>query len=316
MMRMRFLLPFILALPSALPAQDANIHFATAFIEQRLTTDSFKVEAIRGSRWEADRTQRVVMMFADSTLMQVKWAKAAGGSDIFNNVPRYEVAAYELQKLFLEEKDYVVPPTVMRVIPLDFYRTLDRRVKPTFGGKTDGVLVVLQYWLWQVGPRDVLDEDRAKRDDRYAYHLGNANIFTYLVRHLDSNAGNFLLSDDTLNPRIFAVDNGVAFASVPGDRGTEWQTMRVKRVPAATVEKLKTITKEDLQRRLGTLVQFEIRDGKVVAVEPGENLNPKRGVRRTDTLIQMGLTEAEINDIYGRLERLLEMVERGNLKTF
>lgn len=306
----------VLAAVPAAQAQDSNIHFATAEIERKLTTDSFTISDMRGSRWEHDRTQRVVLMFADSALMQVKWAKAAPGGETFNNVPRYEIAAYEIQKLFLDEGDYVVPPTVLRVVPLEFYRTLDPQVRPTFGGKTNGVLVVLQYWLWNVGLQDVLNEKRAKGDDRYAYHLANANIFSYLVRHSDSNTGNFLISQDSANPRIFAVDNGVAFSSMAGDRGTDWQDLRVKRVPAGTIERLKAITREDLQRVLGTLAQFEIRDGRLVAVAAGENLDPKKGVRRKGTLIQLGLTELEINQVYGRMERILQMVERGKLETF
>ncbi len=36
----------------------------------------------------------------------------------FNNVPRYDLAAYELQKLFLDPPEYVVPPTALRMVPL------------------------------------------------------------------------------------------------------------------------------------------------------------------------------------------------------
>jgi hypothetical protein len=305
-----------LALAPLVHAQDSNIHFAISEIEQKLKRDSLNIADMRGSRWELDRTQRVVLQFLDSTMMLVKWAKAAPGGETFNNVPRFEVAAYELQKLFLDEKDYVVPPTIIRVLPLEYYRTLDARIKPTFGGKTNGVVVVLQYWLSQVTPSEVFDEARARRDDRYAFHLANANIFSYLVRHSDSNQGNFLVSSDTANPRIFAVDNGVAFSSMAGDRGTEWQALRVKRVPASTVERLKAITEEDLRRVLGILAEFEIQDGLLVAVTPTDNLDPKRGVRRNETRIQLGLKDSEINDVYGRLQRFLQMVERGSIKTF
>jgi hypothetical protein len=307
-------LAFCLAPPAR--AQDSNITFPISEIEQKLKNDSLDIEDMRGSRWESDRTNRVVLQFLDSTLMMVKWAKAAAGGETFNNVPRYEVGAYELQKLFLDEPDYVVPPTIMRALPLAYYRTLDPRIKSTFGGKTDGVLVVLQYWLFGVTPQDVFDEARARTDDRYAAHLANANIFSYLVRHSDSNQGNFLISTDSTNPRIFAVDNGVAFASMAGDRGTDWQALRVKRIPASTVERLKAITKDDLERALGVLAEFEIQEGRLVAVPPTDNLDRKRGVRRDETRIQLGLKESEINDVYGRLQRLLQMVERGSIKTF
>lgn len=305
-----------LAIAPLARAQDSNINFAIAEIEQKLKTDSLNIADMRGSRWESDRTQRVVLQFLDSTMMMVKWARAAAGGETFNNVPRYEVGAYELQKLFLDEPDYVVPPTIMRALPIEYYRTLDKKIKPTFGGRTNGVVVVLQYWLSQVTPSEVFDEARARRDDRYAFHLANANIFSYLVRHSDSNQGNFLISSDSTNPRIFAVDNGVAFSSMAGDRGTDWQALRVKRVPASTVARLKAITKEDLQRSLAILAEFEIQDGRLAAVPPTDNLDPKRGVRRNQTRIQFGLKDSEINDVHGRLKQLLQLVERGSLKTF
>jgi hypothetical protein len=67
---------------------------------------------------------------------------------------------------------------------------------------------------------------------------------------------------------------------------------------------------------LGILAEFEIQDGLLVAVTPTDNLDPKRGVRRNETRIQLGLKGSEINDVYGRLQRFLQMVERGSIKTF
>ncbi|MGQ0561788.1 MAG: hypothetical protein ACT443_07945 [Gemmatimonadota bacterium] len=305
----------LLGLGTALPAQDGNIMLPISAIEAHLRADSFELVDMRGSRFETDRTQRVLLRFNDSTLLLVKWAKAAPGAATFNNEPRYELAAYALQKLFLDEPDYVVPPTIVRPIPLDFYRTLRSDVSATFDN-TASVLVVLQYWLAQVTGQDVHDPKRFERDQRYAYHLANTNLFSYLVRHSDSNFGNFLVSTDATNPRVFAVDNGVAFSSIESDRGKDWRQLRVKRFPARSIERLRRITTEDLQNALGVVAQFEIRGTELVAVAPTENLDPRRGVRKADNLVQLGLTAHEIDAVASRIRWLLKKVDDGSLETF
>jgi hypothetical protein len=57
------------------------------------------------------------------------------------------------------------------------------------------------------------------------------NILSYLIEHKDSNVGNFLISKDATNPRVFAVDNSYAFGSPESDRGHDWRFIRVKRLP-------------------------------------------------------------------------------------
>jgi hypothetical protein len=76
------------------------------------------------------------------------------------------------------------------------------------------------------------------------------------------------------------------------------------------------ITEADLHRALDVLLQFEIRDGQLVAVPPTTNLADSRGVRRTDNLIQFGLTGPEIREIYRRLTGLLRDVDSGKVKVF
>jgi hypothetical protein len=296
-------------------AQDTNIIYPVPLIEQRLREQPFELQDRQGSRFEGDRTQRVTLMFPDSTLLMVKWARAARGGERFNNVPRYELAAYELQKLFLDEASYVVPPTVARMVPLHWYRTVDARVVPTFDG-ANSVLVVLQYWLWEVTPEGFFDLERFAADSLYARHLANMNILTYLIRHNDSNQGNFLISKDARNPRLFSVDNGVAFRSAESSRGFEWRELRVDRLPRATVERLRGITRAELERALGVIAQFEVRDGELVPVPPTENLSGGRGIRRRGEQLQIGLTTREIRDVEGRLRRLVRLVDAGRIQTF
>lgn len=308
-------LAFIAVLTADVRAQDANILFPIPVIEQRLRDEPLNVVDVRGSRMANDRTQRVVLGYPDSTTMVAKWAKAAPNGAAFNNEPRYEAAAYEIQKLFLDPSDYVVPPTLMRAVPVDWYRTYDPDARPTFSN-TNSVVLVLQYWLSMVTPDNFWDKDRFASDTVYARHLANFNVLTHLIRHSDANKGNYLISQSAENPRLFSVDNGVAFRSEISDRGFEWREMRVDRLPRATVERLRSITREDLDRALAVVVHFEIQGGQLVRAEPPGNLRDGRGVRRTDTAIQFGLTRAEIGDIEGRLRRLLQRVDEGKIELF
>jgi hypothetical protein len=304
-----------LAAPPTIAGQDANLHLPVPLIEAHLRGDAFRILDWRGSRAIVDRTQRVAIAFEDSSVLLVKWANASPGASAFNNEPRYEAAAYDIQKLFLEPEDYVVPPTVLRSFPLAYVREQVPDVPATFSGVAS-VLVVLQYWLSMVEPTDVWDPARAESDLVYARHVGNLNVLTYLIRHGDSNIGNFLKSTFDGNPRVFAVDNGIAFRSPSGNRGTAWRDLRVKRLPRATVERLRTITRADLDECLAILAEYEIREGELVPVSPGANLGARSGVRQRDGRVQIGLTAAEIGDVAGRLRRLLDRVDRGQIELF
>jgi hypothetical protein len=307
----------VAALPiRVLASQDANITMPAARVEALLRDSALKPVATQGSRFKGDRTEHVLLAFNDTTAIEVKWAVAPRGGEAFNNQPRYEAAAYELQKLFLDDRDYVVPPTVLRMIPQRvFAASPGLKGEPTFEESPD-VLVELQYWTAEVTPESVFDPKRADRDSVYARHLGDLNILTYLIRHRDANKGNMLLSSDSTNPRLFAVDNGVAFNSPPSNRGTDWQNMRVKRVSAATAARLRSITEASLTTALGVVAQFERRGDDYVATSPGPNLDADKGVRRKGTTLQLGLTSDEIEGVRDRLKELIKDIERGNVKTF
>jgi hypothetical protein len=217
--------------------------------------------------------------------------------------------------MFLPEEEVVVPTTVMRAFPLDWYRERDRGVDATMR-RTRSVVVVIQAFLQFVGTDDVWNEDRFNADTTYARYWGNLNILTYLIRHNDSNEGNFLRSVVAENPRIFSVDNGVAFSNEESDRGTYWRNIEVKRFPAKSIERLRQVTAEGLQQSLGVVAQFELQGGQFVPVAPTANLDPGDGVRHNDSIIQLGLTDSEIRQVYRRLEQLLEWVDGGRYTVF
>jgi len=317
------LLGVTVAVPAQSVAQDANVALPVAEIEQMLETGDFQIVSVVPSRGlPSERTYQVTAGIG-SQMLQMKYAPAAKGADDFNNRPRYELAAYELQKLFLDEAEQVVPPTVARCYSSDAVQSVldlapgdyKPEAEQTFK-EWNMTLVLLQYWLWNVdAPEDLRNGDMLK-SDTYARHLGNFNIVTYLIRHNDSNQGNFLRSTVADNPRVFSVDNGVAFSNEESDRGTYWRDLKLDRYPASTIERLRTITAEDLQAALGVVAQFDLEGSSFVQTEAGENLDPGRGVRHEGSTIQLGLTESEIRQVYRRLERLINWADGGRFEIF
>ncbi|MFQ5649413.1 MAG: hypothetical protein ACE5IY_05680 [bacterium] len=304
-----------LLLATPVLAQDSNILHPIEEIEQKLQHESFDIFKMRDARFEGDLPKRVIVKWPDGKHMQLKWKRAPRRGWGVNNEPRYEIAAYRLQKLFLEPQEYVVPPTTGRTWPLSEYRKIEPGVSPTFSG-TDCVFFCLQYWLEGVTSEGVYDKSRFRSDTTYAKHLANMNILSYLVKHKDANVGNFLVSSDPENPRVFVVDNSMAFASLESDKGVDWQDLRVDRLPKETVARLRQIQKEDLEKTLGVVAQFSIIEGQLVPAEKTENLAKKKGVRRSNGIIQFGLTNYEINGVYKRLRKLLKRVDESKVKTF
>ena len=102
------------------PAQDRNIAFPIADLEQWITHEPMTIVSAEISRPKAkgDITLKAEATFGDHPPFRVKVRKSEPGADSFNNVPRYDMAAYELQKLFLDPPEYVVPPTALRMVPL------------------------------------------------------------------------------------------------------------------------------------------------------------------------------------------------------
>jgi hypothetical protein len=307
--------PLLLGLGTTAAAQDANITQPIADLERLLAAEPLVITQAEISRPKAkgDITLKADVSFGGAPPLRVKLRKAEPGAEAFNNVPRYDLAAYELQKLFLEPAEYVVPPTALRFIPrADFAKYQSDGVR-TFSS-ADQVLAVLQYWLSDIAViADVYNPARFDADPLYARHIGQLNVLTYLIEHRDSNAGNFLIGKSATGARVFSIDHGVAFASDDSDRGEAWKVIRVNRLPADTVAKLRTITLPELERRLGVLAQWKLEGERYVPVAPGPNLSPNRGVRRMGKDLQMGLTKSEIATVNRLLVRLLQRIDAGEI---
>jgi len=296
-------------------ASDLNIPVSTDILERQLVTEPFRIVAAEISRPKAkgDITLKAELSFSGNPPFRVKLRRAEPGAEDFNNRPRYDLAAYELQKLFLEPGEYVVPPTALRMIPVGDLLPHAPQARPTFRG-SDEVMVVLQYWLQEVKVvADAYDAAMFASDPGYARHIGQMNVLTYLIEHGDANLGNFLASKAEVSPRVFSVDNGVAFAHNESDRSDAWKHLRVPHLPADTVARLRSLSREDLHRRLGVLAQWSLDGGRWVAEPPGANLAPQRGVRYQDGVVQLGLTKSEIDQVVRRVAQLLKQVDDGRV---
>ncbi len=292
-------------------AQDVNVTYPVAEIERKLTHDEFTIFRFRDLRFKGDIGKRVILQYPDRKDLQIKWRRALPGGHEFNNAPRFEVAAYQLQKLFLDETNFVVPPTVVRGYSFEDYKTIESDADPTFK-KPDIVIVMLQYWLNEVTVGgEVYNKKKFNSDPVYAKHFANTNIMTYIINHQDSNEGNLLTSTNAENPRVFTVDNGVTFSSPKSNRGAKWKHIRVKKLPKDTIEKLQGLSSGTLYEKMGVIAQFEYVDGKVLSVNPTENINPNKGVRQSGNIVQFGLTKREIRDVEKKIKTILKQVEKG-----
>lgn len=305
-------------LPQPARAQTGpNILFPVDYIESRLRgpLEILEMTQARPSV-EGDRSARVVLAGPEGEPgIEVLWKPVAPPGEGFNNEPRYALAAYRLQSLFLDECEYVVPPVAMRALPVDEYKRL-RNEAPVTVRTTGSVLFLLSYWLSDVSPDDPWDADRFEADPRYARQWGNLNILTHLIDHKDANFGNLLVSTHPDDPRLFAVDNDVAFDSRISDQGDPWSPLLVDRLPQKTVDRLRAISDEDLERAIGVVAEFQVQDGVLVPVETlGDNLAKRRGLRGARGRVQFGLTSTEIRDVRQRIDELLRAVDKGQIST-
>jgi len=72
----------------------------------------------------------------------------------------------------------------------------------------------------------------------------------------------------------------------------------------------------ELVEALSVVAQFKISEGNLIAVPPTKPINVNKGVRRSGDIIQFGLTQHEIHDIWLRLESLLKQFNTNKLQTF
>ncbi|MEP7124928.1 MAG: hypothetical protein ABJE95_28625 [Byssovorax sp.] len=259
----------------------------------------------------------VVALPEEQLTIKVKWKQSKHGGNGMNNMPRKEIAAYALQKLFLTPDEYVVPPTVGRCLQTNPVNGAPAEKDVTFDGVAC-VYGVLAYWIEHVTDEGVLDRQRLVSDAPYRASVANMNLLTYLINHRDTRPANFVISKDPKSPRVFSIDNGLAFSGLRNPRQIflhEWNYIVVPWLPRTQIERLRRVTRADLDK-LSVVAQYRVRADSLEEVLPTKPFLPDEGVRRSGDVLQFGLTTSEIDDIEERLTDLLARVDKGKIPLF
>jgi hypothetical protein len=322
-----------LAITGASSGQNADPHpnlpLSPDDLMQIMQIEELEITQVRGAGAGVMGTKRIkVRVKSDlpavsalepgSDLIKLKWKKALQVQvDGWNNSPRIEIAAYELQKLFLDPEDFVVPPTTTRCFSLDTYVPVQAKPESSFM-MARCVYGMLAAWLRDVTlPKKLMDWEMFRDDPHYASQVSSMNLVTYLIQHKDVRSGNVLISSRPGPPRIYLVDNGLAFGvRLYNFMLPNWKKIRLPSLEKAAIERLRKVTRADLDA-YGVMVEMHVDEGGILQHAPlGENLDPGEGLRIEPGKLQLGLTRKEIDGIAKRIERLLADVDSGKLGTF
>jgi hypothetical protein len=295
-------------------------------LDRLLRTEKFVVRGATGAGAGTTGAKKVEMEFPESGLdfdlkwkeMPGRWSPVSGRLDGVNNSPRKEIAAWVIQKLVLDPEDYVVPSTLAYCVPISDFEE-ESGVSTSTLDDTSCVLGVLALWLKELKlPKPLLDPVRFDSDYVYAYFMSNLNLVTYLMKHHDGREGNFLASSIPNRRQVFAIDNGVAFGGIFYNWFVaNWNSIRVPALRKESIDRLRALTEQDFHAALGVVSQLELDDDGVYQIaDPGPNLDPDDGVRREGRVLQLGLTEDEIEDVWERARDLIEDVDDGEIPVF
>ncbi|MCG6917862.1 MAG: hypothetical protein LJE89_09970 [Deltaproteobacteria bacterium] len=250
----------------------------------------------------------------------IKWKfkkNVPGWVDFMNTSPRKELAAYEIQKFFLDPEDYVVPTALPICVPRERYLQAVGYAAATLEG-TNCILGLASIWMVDVTIPDTLyDESRFPKDPSYAYYMSNFNILTYLIDHRDPREGQFLVSKDDKRRQVFSIDNGISFGFWPYNIFLrQWADIQLPALRQASIDRLRKIQRHDLDF-LGVITQFKLDENLVLRPAPvGENLDPTKGAKYIDGTLQYGLSKSEIDDLWERIQTLIAEVDSGNIQVF
>ncbi len=265
---------------------------------------------------------------------KAKWRSTASAS-LFSS-PAKELAAYRLQALLLEPRDYVIPPVASHCFELGRYRDAVLETASPLQG-TECVFGFLSYWLteaitmpdarraglWPMPPDGVYDDDpqlydsaRFEADPVYRRNLAILNLITHLVNNRDAHAGQFVLYTEPWH--AFLIDNSLAFETVPNPRTLFIQDLSQLIVPASPADvaaRIRALERRDLDVLLA-IEEYALDDGELSKVEPGAPFATMEHLRRTDDRLQIGLDDADVAGLWIRVQGVRRALEDGTLGTF
>lgn len=257
----------------------------------------------------------------ESVVFRVRW-RAQSTSGLINE-PRKELAAYAVQKLFLDADEIVAPPTAAHCFPLAEYRRFAPDEKASFA-HLDCVLGFATYWLegvktvegareddWLGEDSGILDEKRFDDDALYRASLARANLLTYLINHGDAHSKQFMLERTPRGLRAYVVDNSIAFLSIKNPMlllREDWSKIQVPALPRLAITRLKELTERDLAR-LGTISELEIHGRQLSSRKDFDRAasaaNDGSEMSWHGSRLRIGLTTGEIELVASRIRDLL-----------
>lgn len=262
-------------------------------------------------------------------VFRAKWR--AHSTTTTRNSPRRELAAYAIQKLFLDPDEYVVPPTAPHCFPLEAYRArVDGKASATFR-EAPCVYGYLSYWLedveslaaaavdgWFHGQyRHAFDPTLYARNPAYRDSISRVNMLTYVIGHADSHAKNFVITSDSSAPLVYSVDNSLSLGLKKNarlDPRHDWSTLKVPSLPRASVERLRAASHE--LDRLAAIAMLEPRSGVLVPDEVRRTRPNALGLEWAGGRLRVGLSAAEIGDLEVRIALLLQKVDGGEIRVY
>ena len=259
-------------------------------------------------------------------VMRAKW-RAESTGDLVNE-PRKELAAYAVQKLFLSESEYVVPPTAAYCFPVEQYARFDAKAKATFPG-ANCIFGYASYWLegvhtvsaarraGQLGKGDgIWDAQLFQHDPEYRDSVENSNLLTYLINHGDAHEEQFVLQRFPRGLRAYVVDSSIAFRSIKNPMlllRQDWSHIQVPALSRGAVSRLHNLTEADFDR-LGNISELALRDGTLVNVHPRTPLaSDGTTVTWTGSRLRIGLTQGEIGLVRAQTKDLLSRSDLDHL---
>jgi len=309
----------------SLPAESAHVFanwpvepLKAALLMQQAEYEILSVEAAGAGTTRPEKDEVFFPETGDK--FSIKTKLVPRDLDGFNNSPRKELAAWQLQGLFLDPVDFTVPATVLRCIPLPEWKKRHDGGTPIIP-ETNCILLQSAIWMKDVTvPDELYEEERFLGDLNYAYHIANFNIFAYLINLRDNRKGNVLVSKDESNRRVYAVDNGVAFGTIWYNwfypPTYSWREVSVPALPQKSIDRLRKLRRADLDY-LMVVAQLEAdSNGILRVVRSGAPIDPNEGVRREGTTLQFGLTAGEVDKVWERIEALIERVDAGEIALF
>ena len=299
-------------------------------VEALLASDLEILDAeTAGGGWQQAHVLTLRSRGPRTVVFRAKWR--AHSTTTNRNSPRFELAAYAVQKLFLEPHEYVVPPSGAYCFPLAPYvKRVDALADETIE-QSGCVYGVLSYWLEEVTvvaeanragwfhgvDHHVFDPYLFEHDRAYRNSVARVNLLTYLIAHRDSHAKNFVIADSDTAPgahTVYSVDNSRSFtlAQDPGIKPKhDWSAIRVPSLPRDAIKRLRSA---DLSS-LAAIAVLRSANGRLVAADVG-SAAAITGVDWTGDRLVVGLTPPEIVTVRARIAELLRRVDHNELPLY